>query len=510
MIEADDIRDQMLTLCNLVSQDRPDAVLSQSCALVASTLQARVAVLMLLDGTGQSFVTGAGVFEGDATWAPEMISLRIEAGDNGQTPWSQVALTGCNLCIRVGQPGYNLNSISGLLPKFSERSEICFIPMHNDRSELVGVYVVAGKYTMPEQVRSTDLTLILRAISARIDQCRKQRTADQHIRAMERSLSLADRQRSELRELARSTLQAQLPGTSAEMKMLRRQVERLSEFTGPVLITGEDGTDKERVAREIHRLSRRANTPFVYVNCATLNGYNFASELFGHKRGAIQGVASGRRGVLREAGKGVVYFDRIDLLLTEVQVVLSRVINTGQWRALGSEREVPLAARIISSVPPLENLKNSLNATLLHSISQAGITVPPLRARLEDIEVLAYDYLMTIAQERRQRLSFDEGCIAHLIAQNWPGNAHELRGVILRASHLTEDDGKITPEMLGRKTQNKGVFPQDQGLRASLETYEATLIKLALGRVNNNRAQAAKNLGIPKRTLADKCLRYGL
>ncbi len=509
MIEADDIRDQMLTLCNLVSQDRPDAVLMQSCVLMVNFLQARTAVLMMLDNTRQNFITGAGVSEGDTTWAPLVMSLPLDAGDSGQTPLAQVALTGRNLCLNAGESGYNLTPLAPLFPSLSEAGHICFVPMQNGRGDLIGVYVISGENTLPARLKSTDMTLILRAISAQIEQSSRQRAAAFHINALERSLELADKQRSDLRQRAHSNLQARLPGSSPAMQRLRGQVEKLADAKGAILISGEDGTGREQIAREIHRLSQLANAPFTYVNCATMTADSFAAELFGHKRGAIAGVASARRGLLRDTGDGMIYFDRVDLLSEELQGVLARLLDTGSFRPLGSSREVDLTQRFAFSAPSDDPQATGISPSLYHKIAQAGIRILPLRERTEDIETLAHEFLIVVAIERKQRLSFAPGSIAFLMQQELPGNMHELRAMITRASLQAEPDGVIRAEHLGAEGKKTTRGPASD-LKASVESYEANLIRRALSDAENNRARAAKNLGIPKRTLADKCLRYGL
>ena len=510
MIEADDIRDQMLTLCNLVSQDRSDAVLMQSCVLIANFLQARTAVLMMLDNARRNFVTGAGVSEGDTTWAPRVMSLPLETGDSGQTPLAQVALTGRNLCLNVDDSGYNLTPLAHLFPDLAGAGHICFVPMQNTRSELIGVYIVSGENTLPERLKSTDMTLILRAISAQVEQSNRRRVEKFHITALERSLELADKQRSDLRARARNNLQARLPGTSPVMQRLRKQVEKLADAKVTILINGEDGTGREQLAREIHRLSRLSNTPFTYLNCATMTADSFAPELFGHKRGAIQGVASSRQGLLRDTGEGTIYFDRVDLLPTELQNALARLLDTGIFRPLGSSRDVPISQRFIFSAASGGQGMTDISPSLYHKIAQAGINIPPLRDRREDIETLAHEFLIAVACERKQRLSFAPGSVAFLLGQPLLGNMHELRAMITRASLQAGQDGVISPKHLGASNLLKSIPVRASDLKASMESYEVNLIRRALSDAENNRAQAAKKLGIPKRTLADKCLRYGL
>ncbi|MGB0903217.1 sigma 54-interacting transcriptional regulator, partial [Halocynthiibacter sp.] len=247
-----------------------------------------------------------------------------------------------------------------------------------------------------------------------------------------------------------------------------------------------------------------------YVNCATLTAESFAPELFGHKRGAIQGVATSRRGLLRETGDGMIYFDRVDLLSEDLQGSLSRLLDIGSFRPLGSSREVDLTSRLAFSAPSDVPSESGVPASLYHKIAQIGIPIQPLRERTEDIETLAHEFLIAVACERKQRLSFAAGSVAFLMRQELQGNMHELRAMITRASLQARQDGVITPEHLGAKVNGRSAVASASDLKAYVESYEANLIRRALSDAENNRAQAAKNLGIPKRTLADKCLRYGL
>lgn len=507
------IREQMLALCNLVTQPRYEAVVSQSCALISEALQARLSVLFLLDRTGQNFVTGAGLLVGNTNWAPPVLTVPIADQTIGQCPLRQVAITGQTVCQIYGAGGYRLDHLQVLFTEISTGTKVCFLPLHNPSGDLIGIFVVADGEGVATGLETPDLSLALSAIGAMIELRRKEKVEAQHRVSLEQSLSRADKDRGALRTRMQNDLAIRLPGSSHSMQKLRERLATLANFNDPILIEGEDGLGKEQIARELHKISAKSNTPFVYINCHSLTPDTFAPELFGHKRGAIQGVSGARKGLLREAGEGVVYFDRVDALSPEAQGLLARLLDTKRYRPLGSERESPLNQRVIfSAVPGLrERAENgSFLPSLYHKIAQAQLMVTPLRERREDIPDIAAQAAEFEAQARKKRIGFQSDTLNYLMGLHFSGNARELEAMVRRACHKLPDDGQLQIQSFQDDEAGTTTKPNGHSLKHSVESFEAMIIRKSLEVNENNRSLAAKELGIPKRTLADKCIRYGL
>ncbi len=487
--------------------------MSQSCALISEALQARLSVLFLLDRTGQNFVTGAGLLVGNTNWAPPVFSVPLADRNAGQCPLRQVALTGQTICQVYGEGGYRLQHLQVLFTEIAIGTKICFLPLHNPVGELIGIFVVADGEGIATKLGTPDLQLALRAVGAMIELRRNEKLEAQHRATLEQSLSRADKDRGALRSRVQNDLAARLPGSSIQMQKLRERLVSLANFQDPILIEGEDGLGKEQVARELHKISAKSNTPFIYVNCYSLTPDTFSPELFGHKRGAIQGVSGGRKGLLREAGEGVVYFDRVDTLGPEVQGLLARLLDTKRYRPLGSEREIPMSQRVIFSAS--SNLcelaeRGDFLSSLYHKIAQAKLAITPLRERREDIPDIAKQAAEIETQARKVRIGFQRETLNYLMGLHLGGNTRELEAMVRRACHKLPQDGLLQIQSFQDDEASNGSKINAQGLKHSVENFEAMIIRKSLEINENNRSLAAKELGIPKRTLADKCIRYGL
>jgi sigma-54 dependent transcriptional regulator len=512
MSGAPDPREQMLRFCNLVALPRYEAVLTQSCALLAETFQGSSAILLLLDSTGRQFVTSAGFRPGDSHWAPPAISFPVGAAPTARSPLAQVAMTGRLLCVHRGA-GYDLAPLAPLLgDPFSEQST-CFLPLTNSNGTLFGVFLLRGDLACPDRLSTQDSQRTLRAVATLIELRRNERTLAQQRSVLENYLSRADRDRDDLRHGHADRLRDMLPGGSVFMQDLRDKVRRLANFRHPILITGAVGLAKENVARALHKISRQSASPFVYVNAWTLNADTFAPELFGYKRGAIRGVSGARRGLLREAGDGMIYFDQIDALGPAEQTLLLRLLETRQFRALGSEREIEATPRMVfSTAVSLNELvaQGKFLPQLCHKISQAVVAITPLSGRREDIADVALHAVERLGGSLRRHLQLAPDTLTYLMGLDLPGNTRELEAMLEGASHRVDEDGVITVQHFLAVGGSKPLPDGQIGLKESVEQFESTLIRKTLEAQKNSRAQAAEILGIPKRTLADKCLKYGL
>jgi len=276
----------------------------------------------------------------------------------------------------------------------------------------------------------------------------------------------------------------------------------------PVLLQGETGTGKGFVARTIHERSARGASPFVEINAASLSATFFESELFGHERGAFTDARQAKRGLLEVAGDGTVFLDEVAELAPEVQPRLLTVLEDRGFRRLGGTTTLRSSARVIVAThQPLAEAveQRRFRADLFYRLQVLTLTLPPLRARPDEILPLAAAFLprdrwLTAAAERA------------LVEYGWPGNIRELKNTLWRAAILA-GSGAIDSSHLGLPgTMPAAPAARSQGAHAprTLEEAEREAIRVALRATGSNRSQTAKVLGIARSTLLEKLKRYGL
>jgi DNA-binding NtrC family response regulator len=319
---------------------------------------------------------------------------------------------------------------------------------------------------------------------------------------------------------------------SAAMQRLMGQVQRIAPLDTTVLLTGETGTGKTRLARLIHELSPRRGQPFVTVNCGALSANLLESELFGHVKGAFTGAVRDRAGKIAEAGRGTLLLDDIDALPVELQAKLLRVVEEHTFEPVGSNQHLRMESRlIVASNRVLEDevAAGRLRSDLYYRLNVVGFYIPPLRERRELIAPLAGQLLAEFAARNgRAEPALSPGALRALQGYDWPGNIRELRNVLERASALCpgpEVQCEDFPEALQAAGAAAGAAaavpapagalprptpPEDSAtLAATREEAEAHRIANALQRHNNNRVRVAAELGISRMTLYKKLHRYG-
>jgi two-component system response regulator AtoC len=289
-------------------------------------------------------------------------------------------------------------------------------------------------------------------------------------------------------------------------------VRRVAPTDAPVLLTGETGTGKEVVARAIHNASRRADGPFVAVNCAALSDTLLESELFGHERGAFTGAEARRRGRIELAEGGTFFLDEIGELRPELQAKLLRVLQEKQFQRVGGQRTLIADVRWIAATN--RNLgermrEGAFRDDLYHRLAVFPVEIPPLRRRREDIVPLAEHLLQRIARDQKKPLVDLAPDAEELLREaDWPGNVRELANVLERAVILS-DSPCLTAAELGLSGGANAASPP-RGGDETLESIERRAIERALRRAGGHRERAATELGIGLRTLYDKIKRYGL
>ncbi|MCQ2365854.1 MAG: sigma-54 dependent transcriptional regulator [Akkermansia sp.] len=311
-----------------------------------------------------------------------------------------------------------------------------------------------------------------------------------------------------------------LLGDSPQMQDIFNRIRRVAPTNATVLIQGETGTGKELAARAIHNLSTRGNAKFVPVNCAALSPQLMESELFGHEKGSFTGAVQRRIGRFEEADGGTIFLDEIGEIDIPTQVKLLRVLAEKSIERVGSNKSIPVDVRVLAATNrDLEAMvaAGTFRLDLYQRLNVISITLPPLRERREDIVLMANAFLKELgAENRKEGLHLTRPALDALTAYGWPGNVRQLRTAIEHGVVMCSG-GEVTPADLpeylhsrtqgGAKNRQKATAPDfvlDNHPTYNLKLLEQETIRRALLAVHGNRTEAAKLLGIDRRTLQRK------
>ncbi len=394
------------------------------------------------------------------------------------------------------------------------------------------VIVMSAQNTLSTAVRATE--------QGAFDYLPKPFDLDELTRAVASALAVASGVRGE------DGLGEEMPliGRSAAMQEVYRTIARVVPTSLTVMILGESGTGKELVARAIHDLGPRRREPFVAVNMAAIPRELIESELFGHERGAFTGAAARASGRFEQAQGGTLFLDEIGDMPIDAQTRLLRVLQSGDFTAVGSARVQRADVRIVAATN--QDLRRLIEAgrfreDLFYRLNVIPLKLPPLRARIDDIPVLARHFLDRAAAEGLPRKGLDAGAIEAIQRHSWPGNVRELENLMRRLAALTRGD------TIGEAAINDGldgetppivVVPDStgsDGLAASVELHlaryltmfgeelppdglydrvlaeiERPLLRLSLAATGGNQIRAARLLGINRNTLRKKLTERGV
>ena len=309
---------------------------------------------------------------------------------------------------------------------------------------------------------------------------------------------------------------SELAAKSSAMRRVLDLAARVSPSDATVLITGESGSGKERLARFIHDRSKRAKGPFLAINCGALPESLLESELFGHVKGAFTGASADKKGLFEAATNGTLFLDEIGETSPQVQVKLLRALQEHSVRPVGSTKDVHVNARIVAATNrDLESMvsERTFRKDLFYRLKVVPFEVPPLRERREDILLLARQFIGRACKEHScGPCSLSPEVLDLFMVYEWPGNVRELENAIERAVLLAEgkpkiEPGDLPPEIRGQPPRSRALVP---GQVLTLEEVERRHIVATLDRLGGNRTETAEALGIGENTLWRKLKSYGM
>jgi DNA-binding NtrC family response regulator len=294
-----------------------------------------------------------------------------------------------------------------------------------------------------------------------------------------------------------------LVGESSAMHVLCERLRRIAPTPATVLLTGESGTGKEVAARALHGMSSRTGGPFVPLNCAAIAAELIESELFGHVRGAYTGAQQSREGLFYYARGGTLFLDEVSELPLPAQAKLLRVLEERRIRPVGSEQEIPVDVRVVAATNRdlrAEVAAHRFRQDLYYRLQVVELNLPPLRERVEDIPALLEHFIGLLAPYLGvPRLAPDARTLARMAAYDWPGNVRELKNLVERSLILGWFD-------LGPEPGTAAGVATGEG---SLEAVEKRHILSVLAGCDGNKSEAARRLGISRKTLDRKCQAWG-
>lgn len=301
-------------------------------------------------------------------------------------------------------------------------------------------------------------------------------------------------------------------GRSQAVQDVLTRVSKIASTDAIVLITGESGTGKELIARAVHANSKRADRPFVTVNCAAITETLLESELFGHTRGAFTGAVSARKGLFEEADGGTFFFDEIAETTPSFQAKLLRAIQEGEVRRVGENKSITVDIRVVAATNvdlgrAVEERR--FRQDLYYRLNVARFHLPPLRERREDIPVLADFFLEKYGRKMKVRAELGEGVIDRLITYEYPGNVRELENMVEQAVALAAGS-PITLDDILPQAPRKQAHSGERTLADIVDDAERVAVLDALRANDGSRERAAEALSISPTTLWRKMTRLGI
>ncbi len=312
----------------------------------------------------------------------------------------------------------------------------------------------------------------------------------------------------------------EIVGASFAVRQVLERVEKVAPTDARVLITGDNGTGKELVARAVHRLSRRSRGPFVEVNCAAIPSELIESALFGHIKGSFTGAIADRAGKFEQADAGTLFLDEIGDMSLAAQAKVLRALEQGVVTRVGGSKAIEVDVRVVAATNkelPLEIAEGRFREDLFYRLNVVPIQIPPLRERRDDIPMLIQHFARAMARSARVGArTFTDAAVERLASREWPGNVRELRNTVERLLILAAGDqvgaedvdilapGRSVGSGLGGEVLGAGTFAEFK------ERAERAFILQKLRENDWNIAETARRVDMPRSNLYKKIERYGL
>jgi Nif-specific regulatory protein len=395
---------------------------------------------------------------------------------------------------------------------FLTQSMIC-VPLRTRKGFLGVLYALnkeSGSFTEREE---KILEIISGTIAVSLENARLYGELKDHVHALEREKRIL------LNQVQEKSGFKDIIGSSPPMRRLFDLMEKVLDTTTTVLIEGETGTGKELIAKVIHYNGPWKDKPFVAENCAALPDNLLESELFGHVKGAFTGAISNKKGLFEMADGGTIFLDEIGEMSPKMQAKLLRVLQEGEFRPVGGNRNQQVQVRVIASTNRVlseEIKRGQFREDLYYRINIFPITPPPLRHRKEDILSLANYFLEKYARKNSKPIpTLTPQALDLLMQFDWPGNVRELENEMERAQAMAGSGKTISSEFLSDKIKQLGQNHADDAtekrpvsLKDAVHRTEKNMIKEALTSLGGNQTKAAKALGLSRQGLLNKIAAY--
>ncbi|HEY7424626.1 MAG TPA: sigma-54 dependent transcriptional regulator [Gemmataceae bacterium] len=332
-----------------------------------------------------------------------------------------------------------------------------------------------------------------------------------HVQKAFEKMQLQRRERQWLQQLSYESPRYRLVGSSPTMRKVVALIEKVAATDATVLVCGASGTGKELVARALHTNSPRRTRPLVTINCAALQENLLESELFGHEKGAFTGAVAAKPGLVEVAEGSTLFIDEIGEMAPGLQAKLLRVLEDGHYRRVGGTREMNADVRVVAATNRdlAEEIKNGrFREDLFYRLNVVSIYLPPLRERRSDIPELI-EHFLTSRPIGPLRSRVDAEAMKALLAYSWPGNVRELANVLERAQILAENH-LITSEDLPENVLASTATPEQAADPRHLRAVERHHVQTVLQEEKGNKVQAARVLGISRRSLYRLIEKYHL
>lgn len=324
----------------------------------------------------------------------------------------------------------------------------------------------------------------------------------------------------EVESLRETAGQGEILGVSPTMERLRQQISRVAASEGWVLVTGENGTGKELVARAIHEQSPRASRPFISLNCAAVPAELIESELFGHEKGAFTGAHSRKIGKFERAHRGTLFLDEVGDMPPAMQAKLLRVLQNGELERVGGDARIEVDARVLAATNKdlsEEIREGRFREDLYYRLNVVPLSTPALRERREDIPLLAERFLAEAAKRNgRRQVKLTEGAQRRLAAHDYPGNVRELRNLMERMVILTAPESEVLDEkdvdtyLPGASRPAAAGWRPGVRLSELVQEAERSIVEQALAAHGHVVADTARALGIERSNFHKKLKALGL